>query len=45
MGQEWVKGLRPCLACNIFAKRVFWFKGVFGKHPIMLVSTVLLQKN
>jgi hypothetical protein len=26
----------------MFAKIVFWFKGVFGKHPLMLVSTVLL---
>ena len=42
-GQDWVKRLRSCLAGNVCVKGVFWFKGVYSKHSLMPVLTVLFQ--
>jgi hypothetical protein len=42
-GQDWVKRLRSCLAGNVCIKGVFWFKGVYSKHSLMPVLTVLFQ--
>jgi len=44
-GQNQVKELKPYLVCNLFAKGFFWFKGVFCKHPLRLVLTILLQRK
>jgi hypothetical protein len=44
-GQDWVKRLRSCLAGNVCVKGVFWFKGVYSKHSLMPVLTVLFQEK
>jgi hypothetical protein len=37
--------LRSCLDDNLFAKKFFWFNGMFDKHFLRLVLVILLQRN
>jgi len=36
--------IRPCLVC-CFLLRLFWFKGVFGKHPLDLFWVVFISRK
>jgi len=45
-GQNQVKYLMLCLVCHCFDKKIFWLKGMFGKHVLRLVLTFfVLNKN